>query len=92
MELVRKRGCAPCFPFELFREQERIYTSAGGGQSIEDLRSAAARSATNTGAAILGRIDRDTAKKLLAWELGELYAVVYGGDLLFCLPGGTVVV
>ena len=97
MELVRKRGSAPRFPFELFREQERSFDSrADSGtrrQSLEDLRSAAvALQKANTGATILGRIDRATAKKLLAWGHGELYAVGYGGDVLFCLPGGTVVV
>ncbi|KAK3792682.1 hypothetical protein RRG08_032319 [Elysia crispata] len=98
MELVRKRGSAPRFPFELFREQERSYDSrADSGarwQSLEDLRSAAAalQQAGTPRGTILGRIDRATAKKLLAWGYGELYAMGYGGDVLFCLPGGTVVV
>ncbi|KAK3738128.1 hypothetical protein RRG08_027741 [Elysia crispata] len=98
MELVRKRGSAPRFPFELFREQERSYDSRADSvarwQSREDLRSAAAalQQAGTPGGTILGRIDRATAKKLLAWGYGELNAVGYGGDVLFCLPGGTVVV
>ncbi len=99
MELHRKRGSAPRFPFELFREQERVYNSRADSdarrESLEDLQSAAVAlhsEAADAGATILGRIDRATAKKLLAWEHGELYAVGYGGGLLFCLPGGTVVV
>ncbi|KAK3781645.1 hypothetical protein RRG08_029308 [Elysia crispata] len=98
MELVRKRGSPPRFPFELFREQERSYDrradSGARWQSIEYLRSAAValHRAGTPGGTILGRIDRATAKKLLAWEYGELYAVGYGGDVLFCLPGGNVVV
>ena len=90
MELQRKRGSAPRFPFELFREQESIYTNRLW-ESLEDLQSAA-RLQQEHGGTILGCIDRATAKKLLAWEHGELYAVGYGGDVLFCLPGGTVVV
>ncbi len=101
MELQRERGSAPRFPFELFREQERIYTDSHTKrlwESLEDLQSAAAatyrlqQEQADIGGTILGCIDRATAKKLLAWEHGELYAVGYGGAVLFCLPGGTVVV
>ena len=93
MELVRERGRAPRFPFELFREQERIYTNSHTKRlwkSLEDLQSAAEQEPV--GCRILGCIDKATAEKILAWEHGELYAVGYGGAVLFCLPGGTVVV
>ena len=93
MELLRKRGSAPRFPLEFFQEQQRIYDGSDAKrewESLEDLQSAA--SPVETGATILGHIGRDTAEKWLAWELGELYAVGYRRDVLFCVPGGTVVV
>ena len=94
MELLYARGCAPRFPFELFRERQHIYADSDAQQeweSLEDLQSAA-NLLCQTGAMILGHISRDTAEKWLAWKHGELYAMGYRGGVLFCLPGGTVVV
>lgn len=95
MELVRRRGSAPCFPFELFWEQQKAYDGKPEKhvwESLEDLQHAVLALPEKSGASILGHIDRATAEKWLAWEHGELYAVGYRGGVLFCLPGGTVVV
>ena len=91
MQLVYERGTTPRFPFEVFRQQVR--TNGDTYRSLEDLRSSAtaAYQGGDTGATVLGRIDRATSKDLLEWD-GELYAVGYGGDVLFCLSGGVVVV
>ena len=92
MELLRKRGSAPRFPFELFQKQQNVYDNSPKKQqweSLEDLQNTAGR---ETSATILGHIGKDTAEKWLAWERGELYAVGYRGVVLFCVPGGTVVV
>ena len=91
MELVRRRGSAPRFQFEPFRKLQDVYDTSPRQEwdSLEDLQHAAA---AQTSATILGHIGKDTAEKWLAWERGELYAVGYRGGVLFCLPGGTVVV
>ncbi|MEW8688742.1 MAG: hypothetical protein AB2556_23240 [Candidatus Thiodiazotropha sp.] len=98
MELVRRKGCAPRFPFDEFQKRQQVYDDSpnkGASESFEDLERVAlglSLQATEQGAAILGQIGAETAEKWLGWELGELYAVGYGGDVLFCIPGGTVVV
>ena len=92
MEIVRRKGCTPRFPFELFQEQQKAYDSGPEKhvwESLEDLERAAAPESSAT---ILGHIGAETAKKWLGWELGELYAVGCRGGVLFCIHGGTVVV
>jgi hypothetical protein len=92
MELVRKRGSVPHFPFEEFRRQLQEYNNGPSRvwKSRECLDSAAAQEGDAT--AILGHIGAEEAEKWLAWGLGDLYAVGYRGGVLFCLPGGLVVV
>jgi len=95
MELVRVAGRAPRFPFEEFRKKQREYDESGARhewENIEELQTAADSLQDVPGARILGHFGRSTASKLFAWEFGELYAVVYGGIVLACLPGGIVVV
>ena len=70
MEIVRRRGCPPRFPFELFWEQQKAYDSGPEKrvwESLEDLQRAAARESSAT---ILGHIAAETARKWLGWELG----------------------
>ena len=83
MEIVRRRGCPPRFPFELFWEQQKAYDSGPEKhvwESLEDLERAAARESSAT---ILGHIGAETAKKWLGWEHGELYTVGYRGECCF---------
>ena len=73
MEIVRRRGCPPRFPFELFWEQQKAYDSGPEKhvwESLEALERAAAREISAT---ILGHISAETARKWLGWALGELY-------------------
>ena len=56
-----------------------------------DLECAALALSEVLAATILGPISPETAKKWLGWGLGELYTVGYCGGILFCIPGGTVV-
>ena len=102
MELVRKRGSPPRFPFHEFRKLREEYDNGPKlvWESREDLDCAAAREIGGKAVAeqqaeqrttILGHIGAETAKKWKAWDLGELYAVGYYGTVLFCLPGGVVV-
>ena len=92
MYLLRKRGRAPHFSYEQFQERRRQYDSGDAKKewrSLEDLRSAAAACVEGT---ILGHIRRDTALEWLGWKHGELYAVGYYGDAVFCIPEGDAVV
>ena len=82
MEIVRKRGCPPRFPFELFQEHQKAYD--GGPEthiweSLEDLERAAARESSAT---ILGHIGAETAKKWFGWEHGELCRGVSRGSVV----------
>ena len=94
MELVRRKGCAPRFPFDQFLVCEKQYEEQEEKTCWEDR--AALRSYSRTlvepMARIVGTIDAETSKKWLDWHHGELFAVAYGGGLCFCLPGGTIVV
>ena len=92
MEIGRRRGGPPRFPFELFWELQRAYDSGPEGrawESFKDLRRAAAQENCAT---ILGHIDAETAKNWLGWGLGQLYAVGYRGSVVFCAHGGFVVI
>ena len=92
MEIGRRRGGPPRFPFDLFWEQQKAYDSGPERriwESFEDLRRAAARDSSAT---ILGHIDAETAKNWLVWGLGQLYAVGYRGSVVFCIHGGFVVI
>ena len=92
MEIGRRRGGPPRFPFELFWEHQRAYDNGPerrAWESFEDLRRAAARESSAT---ILGHIDAETAKNWLGWGLGPLYAVGYRGSVVFCAHGGFVVI
>ena len=102
MELVRKRGSPPRFPFLEFQALREEYDNGPKlvWESREDLDRAATREIGGKAVAvalqqqhttILGHIEAETAKKWKAWGLGRLYAVGYYGAVLFCLPGGVVV-
>ena len=75
MEIRRRGGGPPRFPYELFWEHQKAYD--GGPEkriweSFVDLRRAAAQESSAT---ILGHIDAETAKTWLGWNLGPLYVV-----------------
>ena len=91
MQLVYERSTTPRFPFEAFQRQVRANGSTF--RSLEDLQNSAsvAYKGGDIGATVLGRIDSSTSKDLLEWN-GELYAVAYGGDVVFCISSGLVVV
>ena len=69
-----------------------LYLYAGPQKIWDSLETLEHAASLETNATILGKIDRAMAEKVLAWELGELYAVGYLGEVVFCIPGGTVVV
>ena len=94
MELVRKKGNAPRFPFEQFCACEKIYQQLEEKVCWKDSDSLRSYAATidEPMARIVGYIDAETAKQWLDWNLGELLAVAFLGGVLFCIPGGTVVV
>ena len=88
MEIVRKRGCLPRFPFEPFLERQKAYDSGAEKhvwESLKDMEHAVAREGGTT---MLGHIAAETAKKWLGWELGELYGMGYREKVVFCIYGG----
>ena len=92
MEIGRRGGGPPRFPYELFWEHQKAYD--GGPEkrvweSFFDLRRAAARESSAT---ILGHINAETAKNWLGWDLGPLYVVGYRGSTVLCVHGGFVVI
>jgi len=93
MELVRKEGQLPCFPFEQFRVREKKYLQQEEKVCWKDwsaLREYAS-SLEDKSAQIVGHIDSETAKKWLDWDHGELFVVACDGDFVFCFEGGTIV-
>ena len=92
MEIGRRGGGPPRFPYDMFWEHQKAYT--GGPEkrvweSFVDLRRAAAQESSAT---ILGHIDAETFKKWFGWDLGPLYVVGYRGSMVFCAQGGFVVI
>ena len=92
MELVRRRGSVPRFPFDEFRRHREEYNS--GPPRVWESRECLDRAAEQESDAttILGQIRAEEAEKWLAWGRGDLYTVGHRGAVLFCLPGGVVVV
>ena len=90
MEIGRRRGSPPRFPFEFFWQHQKVYDSGPEKyvwESFGDPRCAAARESSAT---TLGHIDTETAKNWLGWGLGQLYAMGY--RVVFCTHGRFVVI
>ena len=94
MELERKKGGAPRFPFEQFFLCEKTYEQMEEKPFWKDLDALCgyAWAIDELMAHIVGTIDGETAKKWLDWERGEFFAVAFCGVLCFCIPSWTVVV
>ena len=94
MELLCGGGRAPRFPFKQFVAQRREYEADNAPPewtSIAELSAAARVLCPGNEGALLGHIGRRPALDWLGWKRGVLYAVGYGGDVLFCTSRGTVV-
>ena len=92
MEIGRRGGSSPRFPYELFWEHQKAYDGRPERRIWESFVVLHRAVAQESSATILGHIDAETAKNWLGWDLGLLYAVGYRGSTVFYTHGGFVVI
>ena len=92
MEIGRRGGGPPRFPYELFWEHQKAYEGGPEKRVWESFIDSLCAAAQESSATILGHIDAETAKNWLGLDLGPLYVVGYCGSTVFCAHGGFVVI